>query len=303
MTKKTSNLFIGTITWLLFILFQLFLAPFSTLNLVSVIVLFAILIVIPMILPTVQRNDRFYKSAFIFSRPAGILAACSLLFPQGWIAVLLVLPWFAVTILIALSGLTSIVINKQFSLPGVLVENIAFIYIAVGGAWLFLHQTGAPIMDFSNVIILLTAIHFHYAAFIAPIIVAFVGKQLSIKGYSWISIGMIISPPLVAIGITGSDIIEAIGVSVFVATLFTYAVLCLLRWVPYMEAKLSKFWFLISSLSLIVAMTAAFVYDMRGTLSITQMVWLHGGLNSFGFAFFGALGVMKSREKSVEFDS
>ncbi|HEU5138786.1 MAG TPA: YndJ family protein [Bacillales bacterium] len=299
MTKKTFRLSIGTITWLLFILLQFFLRPFTTNDLIATIVLFAILIVIPMILPIVQREDRFFKSALVLLRPAGVLAAYSFLFPQGWGAVLLALPWFAVTLLFALSGLASIVVKKQFSLPGGLLENVALVYIAVGGTWLILHQSGLPIMDFSNAIILLTAIHFHYAAFIAPILVAFVGKQLSAKGYSWISIGMIISPPLVAIGITGSDITEVIGVSVFVATLFAYAVLSLFKWIPEVQPGSTKLWFAISSLSLIVAMVAAFLYDTRGTLTITQMVWLHGVLNSFGFAFFGALGVVRSTKRLV----
>ncbi|NJN44183.1 MAG: YndJ family transporter [Anaerolineae bacterium] len=89
--------------------------------------------------------------------------------------------------------------------------------------WLLASRLGANPLGFTEPIILLTAIHFHFAGFAAPIIAGLVGRELAKpksfgRETSWISMGypivaviIILGPTLVAVGITFSPIMEAVA--------------------------------------------------------------------------------------------
>ena len=51
------------------------------------------------------------------------------------------------------------------------------LYLPFGG-WLLAYTLNLQVMDFSPLIVLLTAVHFHYSAFLIPIFNGMLGRKL-----------------------------------------------------------------------------------------------------------------------------
>jgi hypothetical protein len=79
--------------------------------------------------------------------------------------------------------------------------DIGMMYLFVGGLWFFAYIAGID-TGFSPMITWLTAIHFHYSAFLFPISLGFFGRLHVSKWYHLIVSIILAGPMLVAIGIT-----------------------------------------------------------------------------------------------------
>src|SRR5262245_39702192 len=98
------------------------------------------------------------------AQPICALSLCiGLVMPVGPGAFAMSVPWFAVTALLGLSGL------MRFVRPGrtldlvEIARSAAPIMLTVGGAWACIAATKWHPLGFSRTIVLLTAVHFHYA--------------------------------------------------------------------------------------------------------------------------------------------
>lgn len=309
---KTSS-FAGLFLWVAFVVTKLLTTPIDTLQYVMMLLMFAYLVLVPLTLNLVtQRKNSFYRYATWIQLPSAVLAGVSFFIEQGTLAVLLAVPWFLTTILIALYGFSRLLQTwKRSTIFEVLIQ-LGLMYISIGGLWLILHRSGIQILHFSDVIVLLTSIHFHYAAFITPITMAFIGKMLLRKAPSiqpWfktIAIFVLFGPPFIAVGITLSDslpVLEFISVIEFVTPLIVFSILCLVYLVPTLNYSVQML-LSISFSSLLFSMSSAMIYGFAHVnetviLGIPLMVFFHGFVNTFGFSLFGLLGVTAMQETKV----
>jgi hypothetical protein len=218
--------------------------------------------------------------------PASWLLVPAFLLDQGWTAAALTLPWWFFTLGLAGVGLISLRRNKDLG------ESLAFVYLAIGASWLVLARAGIRPLGFENVIVLATAVHFHYAGFILPLLVGKLIKKNPGKINQLLLGGILLGVPGVAMGITLSAwetrLVELVAV-------FFMALVCLgFAWQQGRGAwqkknGVSRFLLLLSSLALAVAMTLAMVYvvgTFSGTnwLDIPKMLRYHGAVQALAFS-------------------
>lgn len=284
---------VGSTAWIL-LLFVL--SPMTTsIAAIEALLLFGVLVVVALTLPfalTDTENEfirRLHVVAVRIQPVAAFAAAGAFLLSPGLSSALLTLPWLGFAGLTALIGATRFLHRRTLE-PAALCIDAGLVYIPVGAGWLFLSRMRAQPLGFSDLIVVLTAVHFHYAGFVAPIVAGLTGRRIrSTLLFTPIAAGVIAGPPLIAVGITFSPLIEIIAVVVFAGSLIGLALLMLVGLVPVVQTRLSQTLVVISSLSLLVTMIAAGAYGFstftgRFVVTIPRMVQIHGVLNAFGFA-------------------
>ncbi|WP_347548302.1 YndJ family protein [Pseudalkalibacillus hwajinpoensis] len=308
---KTSS-FAGIFLWVAFVVTKLITTNIDTLQYVMILLMFAYLVLVPLTLNLVpQKKNSFYRYAAILQPVSAVCAGVSFFLEQGLIAALFAVPWLFTTILIAIYGFTRFLQTwKKSTIFEVLIQ-LGLMYICIGGAWLVLHRTGMQILHFSDVIVLLTSIHFHYAAFVTPITMSFIGKILIKTApvlkpwFKLIAVFVLLGPPFIAAGITLSEsmpVLEFISVVEFVSPLIVFSILCLVYLIPKLDYTIQML-LSISFVSLLFSMSSSMIYGFAHInetviLGIPLMIFFHGFVNTFGFTLFGLLGVTSLHETS-----
>lgn len=306
-------LFFGVAAWLSVIV----LAPDSaTFGLLGKLFLFAPLVVMPIVLllaRTPDRNGRdpfLYRSAVLFQPSAAASVLASFFFPSGPSAAVLATAWFAFTLILALWGLSRFLSRGPAPLEEACMD-VGLIYFAVGGGWIVLSRLGLQPLGFNDIIVLLTAIHFHFAGGALQILAGLAGRAIfdgsspsmfMRKLYSISVAGVLAGPPLLAAGITFSPLLEWVAALVLASSVVGLAGLFLTllgRKLPV----LSKVLLMTAVSSVAVTMTFACVYaygEWTGHtfLSINYMAQVHGIGNAFGFILCGLLAFWKMKPAS-----
>src|SRR5712664_1477307 len=105
-----------------------------------------------------------------WSQPiAALFGVTAFFFPAGRWAATLATPWLAVCIFLGLFAARRILRSRARPLDA-LCFAIAQIYLPVGAIWFVLSRYGARPLGFYEPIVLLTAVHFHYAGFAASVL-------------------------------------------------------------------------------------------------------------------------------------
>lgn len=284
------NLLFGISIYLLFLILT-----WSQFHILEAIVLFSILVFIPIIfllLDWRQRDETVLPLAkwtmLIYPLASGS-AVLAFVVDSPFFATV----WFAYTILVAVMGVSRVLERGLKPLSELAIDS-GLIYVSLGGFWFVATVMNMEVMDFSPYIIFLTAVHFHYSALVIPIMVGLLGR-LGLKHqrlYTAVTIIIIISPMTVAIGITYSRIIEFVAVIIYLTAFYLYGYLVLTATFKNVMAKA-----LVSLSALILLLTIAFsLYYAYGrvtsslTLSIDQMVWIHGVVNALGVLLPALIG-------------
>jgi hypothetical protein len=232
---------------------------------------------------------------------AAALATVSFFLPAGKTAAALAVPWAMLNGLVALGGLLTLKDAFRGGIPSLLMLA-AMMMPPVGGVHLVSSRLGHPLAGFPEPIILLTAVHFHYTAFAAPILAA-----LTSRAGPWsrlaqaAGIGLVGGTPLLAAGFLFSPVLKAVSVGILVLSILAAAAtqIAALR---TLEARRARLLLLVSSLAVIGGMVLAAVFEHgvytgRTWLSIPQMAWSHGLLNGLGFSLCGLLAYTYSHER------
>lgn len=308
MRSDTKIYFIaGLAVWLLLFFIDL---PFiGDLAGVARLFLFAVLVVAP--LPLALIASAAERSAPWPLRTAravyGLGAVCvvaSLLLPPGDLAAVLTLPWLAFTGLVALAGLSRFLAYRFSSAPELCIAA-GLLYLPVGAIWFTLSRLGANPLGFGDTIVLLTAVHFHYAGYALPILAGWTGRWLarnapaSMRLFGYIAAGVIAGMALVAAGITvtaltGSLLLEGAAVAVLATSLLALSALVLGRVVAAVTNPVALVLLLVSALSPFVSMLFALAYvggRLSGVwqLTLAQMIGWHAWLNAVGLVLCGLL--------------
>lgn len=269
-------------------------------NPVEAIILLSILLFIPMSFCIIDKRTRngsyllFYKAVSFLYPVAAISAMLAFVTNQYFFAII----WFVYTGIVALFGINRLLERGRKPLEETAIDS-AFIYLFLGGFWFFASVAKISIMQFSSDIVLLTAAHFHYSAFLLPLSAGLIGRKREkrSKVYDAIMFIIVISPMTVAIGITYSRIFEFFAVFLYLCAIYGYGFYV---WKAKFNAISAKILLIISSSTLMVTIMFSLIYSYGNlkqvmTITIAQMIWIHGVVNGIGVALPAFVGWMMEK--------
>ncbi|PEY32236.1 hypothetical protein CN354_21595 [Bacillus cereus] len=294
-----KNIVVGLICYMIFLILE-----WSKLNPIESIILLSILLFIPMSLCIIDKEKRdgsqvlFYKTVSLLYPVAAISAMLAFVTGYFFFAVI----WFMYTGMIALFGVIRLLERGWKPLEETAIDS-GFIYLLLGGFWFFASVANLSIMQFSSDIVLLTAAHFHYSAFLLPLSVGLLGRkqQKKSKLFEIVTCIIMISPMTVAVGITYSRTFEFFAVFIYLISLYAYGIYV---WKTKFTSIIAKILLIISSSTLMITILFSLVYSYGNfkqvmTITIAQMVWIHGVVNGFGVALPAVVAWMLERNVPV----
>lgn len=303
MTARWRVVVAGALPWA-----ALWAVPFeatSGMPLIERLVLVGPLVVVPLGLLLTRRLSPLVAAAALFAPPL------SLVLPHGPLSMAVASVWLLVVAgLAAQIGWRLLTRLRRDGLTSVplyaLVGDLGVLYLPVGAGWWVLARKGGGLMQFDAAIVALTAAHFHFAGFAAATITSLVGARLEAGAPTrWASVyrpaALIVGlgPPLVAVGITFSPVVEVLSAVTLAAGVLGVALVMLnvtARTALDERRRLPAIGIAISALCLFVTMALAVGYatgefSREHALPIPTMVRLHGLLNVFGFATLGLISL------------
>jgi hypothetical protein len=254
------------------------------------LLLLAPLLIVPLSVGLIGDRRRRPALAMIGSA-AAIGLAISFLLGPGWTAAMLAAPWLVVTVMAAAVAVRDIRPHGGVATTGGLVAQL---FLPIGATWALASRLGLEPMGFREPIVLLTAVHFHYAGFVLPIVTGYAaaahGGRLGRVALAGVAVGV----PLVAIGITVGGWVEWLAAWLQATVAVTVAGLHMAAAARPGPTVTRMLW-AVAGWSLLGSMRLVFVYGRggylgQGWLTIPQMVTWHGTLNVLGFALPAVLG-------------
>lgn len=272
--------------------------------LIERLLMLAVLAFVPLALSlaaTADEDGTAFRYAISLQPVGAALIVVSFFLRTSVVAGATTLIWMLTTFFIALFGLSRLWQRWKLSRSIFPLEELCIdaglAYVVVGSGWLLLSRLGLNPMNFSDTIVLLTAVHFHYAGFAAPILTGLAGRKIKAgivrKFYLAAATGIIAGPPLVAAGITLSRAVEVFSAVTLALSLFVLAMLTMFIIAPAMK-PLPRLLLILSAMSVVVTMIFACLYAFGRfagieTVSIPLMAEIHGVSNALGFVLCGLL--------------
>ncbi len=227
---------------------------------------------------------------------AGACAIVALVEPAGRTAGLWAATWMPACLLCASAGAGRLV--RGLRDPAELCAGAALVYLPVGAFWLIASRMGYRPLGFDAVVVALTAIHFHFAAFAAPILAsrtidAVVGRWRTAASIA--GLGVVIAQPIVAAGITVSAPLALAGAVLLACSLLTLSVVILAKGLRVVRSPLARILIGTSALVPFFSMPLAVLWSLAEAggprvLGLEDMVRWHGTANAYGLALLGLLG-------------
>jgi hypothetical protein len=205
--------------------------------------------------------------------------------------------WLAVCLMVGISAVAEVSKARPPRFEGYL-PIAACLFLVVGAVWLVLFRAGVRPMDLPIEIVELTAVHFHFAGFAAPILAAQAARWLRALPGRWDRLaayaggGVVLAMVLVAAGISGSPLLEVEGAVLMALSLIALAAgTTLIAWRLPPAARVLL---IVSSAAVWISMVLAVQYAVGqylvvGGLSVRDMARTHGVLNVV-FTVFGLAG-------------
>ena len=311
-----SSMFGGAV-WVM--LLPVSLSDSSEGDLIQRILLLGVLVIVPLGLALIdavaESRSRLLGIAIVSQPFAALAVIVSAFLEPGFTAAGLATLWLVTTSLVGIDGL--IRLAQFLRLRDRATANLAVLagmmFLPVGAVWLIMSRLGIEPLGFGDTIVLLTAVHFHFAGFAAPLLTGLTGHHLQAAAkvrtlYVVAVVCVIAGTPLVAAGITLSPVVALVGAVVIALGLHCLALINFLWIVPFVSAILPRVLLILSSLSVIPAMILAGLYAysivfQKLIVDIPQMAMTHGVINAFGFALCGFAGwelIVRQRRSVAE---
>lgn len=293
----SARILIGAVVWLGFVSFKLP-SPLET-AWAEALLLFAALVLVPIGFELHDRAKvpapppRLRRWIDAIEGPAAVLLVLAFHVERGALAALLAAPWTLTTALFALGDLEDVRARGVRSLSSVCLAATP-LFLAIGGAWTACDRLGVRPLDFDPVIVLLTAVHFHYAGFALPLATGLAIERSKDPATFVAGFGVVAGVPLVAAGITASQLgygpaLECAAAWVLALGGASSAWLHLGLALGSDERASARGAWAIAGVALAASMLLAALYGSRAWLPIAwlDIPWmraLHGTLSAFGFA-------------------
>jgi len=269
--------------------------------------LLASLVVVPLglgrVAPSDLRDRRVWpwRAAARLQLPAALALILAFARPPGPLAAGLALPWLVVAGLVALSGLLRFWRGSRRTAEVGL--DAGLVYLAVGGIWTVIARAGLRPLGFPDVIVLLAAVHFHYAGFALPVLAGLVARTLGGPVAGAACLGAIAGVPLVAAGITDAQLapgilpprlLELVASMVMAASGLLTGLLQIRLAAQTGRPTFARVLMATSGLALLGPMALAGSYALGAfegvaRIDIAAMLRYHGAVNALGFALLGLL--------------
>jgi hypothetical protein len=290
------------------------------LNRIELLFLFAPLVIVPLGLEltrcmetgvAVSTPERLARAIQI---PAAALAVAAFFCAPEHLAAGLACGWLAFCGLLAISGVIRFVNGAYMRLDSACAA-LAFIYIAVGGAWLVASRLGLTPIGFQEPIVLLTAVHFHYAGFAAPLLARSAGRALPVRSgggamaalFRGIVTAVLLGPGILAAGFVVGPRVKLLA-AIILATAEIGLAISFLFALRKIQSDAAKVLIAISALSVIFSMAMAGLwavgeYPLQPFVHLAEMARLHGTANAFGFTLCGLLGWIVASSTALTHES
>jgi len=231
--------------------------------------------------------------------PAALCAAISFLAGPGVVAALLVLPWLIFGCVLGAIALRNLFREGVNELATACL-TASFLYLPIGCAWLMASRLGMTPMGFQEPIVLLTAVHFHFAGFAAPLLALAAGSAfkteslLSRQIFNVVAAGVLFGPGLLATGfVIGPH--AKLAAALLVACSETGLSLFFLSLLSRMRSRAAQVFLAISALSGMSGMVLAGAwaigeFPLQPFIHLDEMARIHGTANAFGFVLCGLIG-------------
>jgi len=297
---------IGGALWLAFVVWRV--TDFKTLAWSTALLGFAALVLMPLLLDlirldceTTPRLLRIFRAVRALQFPAAALLLASCILPGGWAAALLASPWIVLTAMLAGIGGYRL-LRHGFQPLGSLCQDAGLIFIAVGGVWTLADRLGLHPLGFGTDIVQLTAVHFHFAGLVLPVMTGLIVQEFPSSRVATIAgWGVLAGVPLVAVGITSSQLGQTHALEFFAALVLAGSAMIVAFFQLRLAAEIRwplkvRMWWGAAGFSLIFGMSLALLYAARpyfAPLPWLDLPWmraLHGTANALGFAFCSLVG-------------
>jgi len=300
---------VGGVAWLTLLAGALL--SFFRLSIVDLLFLLAPWVIVPLALNLVPaQGNRLSQVNVLVVRylffPAAALTTASFFLKDGQPAGALVWLWLIVAAAVALDGLERFIRRRLQSFPEfcfVLGEG----YALVGALWLVASRTGLHPFGFHEPIVLLTAIHFHYAGLTAAILAGLASSSMRTP----LSLRTALSCALAGPGLLGLAFLVGAKLKLAAVCLMVFGecgiALATLRVGLGKASGTGGRMLLIGSVCVIVAMALAGIwavgeYPLHAFVNLEQMARYHGVLNSVGFGLCSLVGWSLLQRKRIPED-
>lgn len=280
---------------------------------IDLLFLFAPLVIVPLGLELTHRIEQRSVATFaeriarVIELPCALLVVASFFVPRGILAASLSAAWLLFCGVLALSGLIRLYGGAFRRLDSVF-PTVAFLFLPVGAAWLVASRLGLTPLGFQEPIVLLTAVHFHYAGFAAPLLarssrLALARSQISTTGavlFRAVATGILVGPALLAAGFVVGPRVK-LAAALVLATSEIGLALSFVFALRQISSRAARFLIALAGASVAFAMILAALwaigeYPLQPFVHLAEMARLHGTANAFGFTLCGLLGWIRASE-------
>lgn len=308
--RLTATAFVGALVWALLLFVPLAVAPGAE-ALAARLLLLAPLVLVPLLLDAAagpgQATPALRAASWALG-PGAVAVVASLLVPVSAAAGVIAGLWVIPTGLVAWWGAQRAVAlwrAGRLDAPEAVLA-VGCLGLPGGAAWLVMSRAGIDPGPYGSLVVLLTAVHFHFATFVAPVWTALLGRAAhrllpsARRAFAVLGAGLVGGTPLVALGIAlsgtpaGHAPVETVGVVVLTTSAIGLAVLGLLV-APRLADRGAALMVGVSAAALLGAMVLSLWFNVGARLGMTSpdLLWMlprHGWLNGVGFGLWGALG-------------
>lgn len=253
-------------------------------TLIDVIVVLAAVVVVPLALPllTPKADVRLWVGA-------GLLIVPSFLLPRGSAgAIVLTLPWAFLASVTAMSAGRRWMVRREWSLDEVAVPT-ALAYLAGAAVTLVASRAGFTFRHLAEPIVELTAVHYSYAGFVAPVMARQLHRRCGTTASAAALSLLLVAPPIVAAGfVTRWAVLQVGGAVLLLIATWTLAGVTILR-APVHPLLVVSSVAVLAPMVLAVSWAASQFWEVPA-LSIPDMARTHGTLNAVGFSLLGVVG-------------
>lgn len=300
---------LGTLAWL-------GARVFLDLDIVKSTLLLGLSVVVPLALSLLPPGEggKLFGWMSVLQPLAGLGAGYALVLQPRGPAALFTVPWLGLSALGAVLGIARARVRDRAHSE--LVWALGLLLFPIGAGWLFVSRAGLDPLGTGSLIVLLTAVHFHFAAFAAFVVVACTARTLELgvatnaitpgllKLVRVIAVAMVVGIFLVAAGISGVRILGLLGSALLTLALFMNASLMLSHARRRVSSSLARALLVISALSVLLSMpmALAWAYGQLSTPTIEMqwMIRIHGMANAHGFVLTGLFAFFIERRREAE---
>jgi hypothetical protein len=179
-------------------------------------------------------------------------------------------------------------------------------YLLVAGAWLVASRAGVQPLAFGEPIVLLTAVHFHFAGFASAVLAGLTDQALLTRArHRWFRIAL--ASVVLGPGVLGLAFLVGPKLKLVAALLIALGQVGLAGGMVLAGLAtrngIGRWLFFVASASVAAGMIFAAVwaigeYPLQAFVNIRQMAEFHGVLNALGFVVCGLLGWTQQRNNS-----